>query len=190
MFFSIAVLHPSPPPGYFTKSLKTLLALAAGLPIINPSWVDACHQSGLLIRVAEGHIASNTQKERELKFSVWGTLQRVQQQGRVLECRTGAGGQGASVPRRCILCPGLREAEKETDTSALPLIIQVAGGELLTEVRGKKSDFEDCLVFGVIGDRAWAKKFLPAGKAVYAKPALIDSVMRGGLVLDSPLFTV
>jgi len=37
-----------------------LLALAAGLPIVNPSWLDACHQSGLLIRVAEGHIARAT----------------------------------------------------------------------------------------------------------------------------------
>ena len=138
----------------FKQTLKTLLALASGRPIVNPSWVDACRQSGSLLRIVHSHIATDNQKERELRFSMWGTYNRVLQQGRVLEApavmststRTEskttlmvkplldeAHHQGSTakctVPRHCVLSPGLRKSEK--DPLTLPLIIEAAGGMVM-----------------------------------------------------------
>ncbi len=77
---------------------------------------------------------------------------------------------------RCFLTPGLVKADKEAAAS-LPLIISSAGGQVVSHLEG--SEAEETFVLGVPGDKgAWAKRNLPAGKAVYSKEALKTAIIR------------
>ena len=86
------------------------------------------------------HVATDEQKEKELRFSMWGTYTRVLQHGRVLEGphETSATAGATSVttnPQCCLICPFLRKSEK--DPLVLPQIIEAAGGKLLEDPGGK-----------------------------------------------------
>ncbi len=83
-----------------------------------------------------------------------------------------------------------RLIKAETDRSALPLIIEYAGGELLADIQGDKARHEESLVFGRAEDKPWAQKYLPAGKRVFDRTTLINGVLRGQLDLSSPLFII
>ena len=166
--------------------------MARGRPLVNPSWVDACRQSGAQMRVVQSHVAVDESKEKELRFNMWRTYQKVILEGRVLEVRTKRpDGDIITVPKRCILTPGLITSEKQQQ-STLPLIIEAAGGELVhvTGPSSSKDCYGDCLVFGMAEDTAWAKRHLPTGKQVFDKSTLTLGVVRGMLDLSSPLFCV
>ncbi|GAX79469.1 hypothetical protein CEUSTIGMA_g6910.t1 [Chlamydomonas eustigma] len=171
-------------PGCFKQSLKTLIALASGHPLVNPAWVDACKQSSSLLRVQQQHIALDARKERELKFSAWGCYQRVISQGRVLEVK----GQDGLRAMRCMLGPSLMKGE--SDPRVLPLIISHAGGVLVSDIGKASRDLQntDCIVFGDSEDKDWASKHLPAGMPVFSRDTLITGVVRGAVDKSSAVF--
>jgi len=158
--------------GGFQRSKKTLIALAAGRPVVGMSWISSCAASNMFVVVRSEHLPDVSGAEKEFRFDLWSTYQRVQSSGPVLK------------GRRCFLSPGLLKQEK--DAATLQQVVQHAGGGMLHDA-GQVGSSD--LVLGVDTDRRWAQSHLAPGTAVHPREVLIESVVRG-CVEGRPLFVV
>jgi len=132
-----------------------LAALAAGRPIVAPSWVEACIAAGTVVD-ASAHLFHDPKAEREFKFTMSGSYEAARRkkvlEGEVLFILPGSSDAVASMLRDVVPLAGARVAD--------------AFGADVT------------LVVGAPGFReAERRRVTAAGKAVHSPEAVLTALV-------------
>ncbi|GIM01110.1 hypothetical protein Vretimale_5948, partial [Volvox reticuliferus] len=72
----------------FTTSMKVLAALAAGRPLLDAAWLDACRGAGRWLEPHLEHTAVDPKAEKQHKFKIWDAYQTARREGPMFQGRT------------------------------------------------------------------------------------------------------
>lgn len=166
--------------GTFTKSFKTLLALARGASLVSISWIEAVAAAKTWVDPA-AHLLSDAAAERRERFDLRAAHERFQAHGPLL----------AGV--RCLVAPAAARQEKDGG-GGLRQLMGAAGARVVesaAELGGKGGECGKqgrVLVLGVPEDRPWARKALPKGAPVLGREALVSALLTQSFDWGKPLF--
>eukprot|EP00873_Tetraselmis_striata_P023892 jgi/Tetstr1/444156/TSEL_032051.t2 len=154
----------------FIKSFKTLLALAAGRPIVDVRWLDACKKQRQFVAV-EPFLLKDEAAEKEHSFSIAGAYDAARQ-GLLL------------AGRKVFFAPKLLKEER--NPGQLKALVAAAGAAVAKELpvavkRGScaaPSAGQDVLVLAGGSDAAWCRSNLREGTAVYSRDQLVGALMQ------------
>ncbi|KAK9824072.1 hypothetical protein WJX72_007535 [[Myrmecia] bisecta] len=159
----------------FKKSLNTLMALAAGRPIVAESWMDACTRSNAFVDPKD-HLLQDSAAEKKLGFVLQTSYERAQHQLLLT---------GLHV----FFTPGLLSAESDKG-AGLRSLVTLAGGTVAASL-DKDLSGDNAAMLGswlVVGsekdlgkERKWAQGKLKGGVPVHSRSMLVDSIMQQSL---------
>jgi hypothetical protein len=168
----------------FTKSLKTLLALARGTPVVAATWLDAVSAAGTWVDPSS-HLLSDPAAERREKFTLRAAHARAAAAGPLLA--------GAAA----LIAPGALRGEKDGG-GGLRRLLAAAGarvaetpgglGQAGGGVSGSGSGAARALVIGTPEDKPWARRSLPRGAPVFCRDTFVAALLTQSLDWGRPLF--
>lgn len=155
----------------FIRSLKTLLALAGGRPIVEIKWLADSRREGAFVP-ASAHLLQDTEKEKEYGFSISGSFQAA---------RSRLVFEGVEI----FFTPSFLKEEKDGGKD-IRTIVMTAGALVAASppqrLRKRQGGGEEkglgALVVAVPSDREWAGRALRNGVPILGRDHLLRAVMR------------
>ncbi|KAK9868963.1 hypothetical protein WJX84_011640 [Apatococcus fuscideae] len=152
----------------FKKSFSTLLAMAAGRPIVGGSWLEASSQAGSFVD-PRNHLLVDDTAEKRHGFNLATAYERAQH--RLL-----------LTDKHVLLSPGLRAAEKDRGEGLRVLISAAGGTNFEFPANSVQHDPADCLVLGTEAaadkERKWCHNTLGEEWSMFTRNSFTDCILQ------------
>lgn len=150
----------------FARTRNMLEAIAMGIPIVTPSWLQCCGEARCFIDEKE-YILRDVKKEKELGFSMPVSLGRA----RIKPLLEG---------RRVLITPNAKPSKE-----LLKSLIVAANGQPLERVTTfTKKNFEGAFVISCEHDRSVCIPLIKSGLKVYDSELLLNGIVTQKLEFD------
>uniref|UniRef100_A0ACD5XFJ1 Uncharacterized protein n=1 Tax=Avena sativa TaxID=4498 RepID=A0ACD5XFJ1_AVESA len=145
----------------FARTRNMLEAIAMGIPVVTPSWLECCDQARCFIDEKK-YIMRDTKKEKELHFSMPVSLSRA--------CKS-----PLLEGRRVLITPNAKPSKE-----LLKILVVAAGGkplERITVSMMKNKNFEGVLVISCEQDCSICLPFIKNGLEIFDSELLLNGIV-------------
>lgn len=145
----------------FARTRNMLEAIAMGIPVVTPSWLQCCDEARCFIDEKK-YIMRDTKKEKELHFSMPVSLSRACESP-LLE------------GRRVLITPNAKPSKE-----LLKILVVAAGGKTLERITVsmmKNKNFEGVLVISCEQDRSICLPFANNGLEIFDSELLLNGIV-------------
>ncbi|CAM0885316.1 unnamed protein product [Alopecurus aequalis] len=145
----------------FARTRNMLEAIAMGIPVVTPSWLECCNEARCFIDEKK-YIMRDTKKEKELHFSMPVSLSQA--------CKS-----PLLEGRRVLITPNAKPSKE-----VLKILVVAAGGKVLERITApmmKNKKFEGIFVISCEQDCSICLPFLKKGLKIFDSELLLNGIV-------------